>query len=447
MRFAVAVGWCLAMAACAPASEQPPVDAPEVDPPNAGTLVPSPAGVVEGELVQATIGAQGGTLVSDDGRVEVRVPVGALAADTTLTMQRIASTAPGAVGPAVRLTKPAAVSFLLPVSVAFTLTPREVLGVDVASLGVGFQNGGGFWEKQAAAWDASTSTISTTTLHFSDWSALAGRQLRPGIASVQTKRALPLQVEWCQEVTADARPTCKPGGAEPCLVAQCRRTSIGGGLFSGWSVNAVEGGNSQVGTVTASGSRATFTAPATVPNPPTVAISVRLDPGLGSGDASTLVSNITITEFDEYRGEVYFGGLQGETFGGWGTLVFRRVEKLPDVSRYVLAEGSFSVTITLPDCDPVRHVPFPAEAGERGGAMVLFEANSGAGPTYFWDAASTSVDVPVSCGRPRTTTTMPLGISFAVSERPYDDKKELIGKQSPLPLGGGVAWFFDRVAQ
>lgn len=445
------LAWLCFLCACAgEAAPGPnPTDGgtrPMPNPEDEGKLLASPAGSVSGDPVEKSIGPEGGTLVSGEGRFELVVPAGALASATVVVVQEITSTAPGAVGTAVRLTMPGGVTLERPATLRFSLLERDVAGVDPTSFGVGSQRADGLWEKRPATFDPATRTVAAEAAHFSDWAALSGSQIIPGNASVQTGRSLGLQVSWCEEVSADQRPACTPGGTEPCLVAQCRRTTLGASLFSPWSVNSIAGGNTQIGTVSSNGSAATFTAPATAPNPPLVAVSVQLD-ALGSSEAKTLVSNITVTDQDEYSGDVYFFGLQGGTYAGDGRITFREIENLPDVARYEVVAGRFFVSATFPDCDPVKNIPIDAATGESEGALVVYKANSGSGQVHFWNAASLTRDVPMSCGDPRTTVMMPISVSLFADERPYDDARELVGKQRGLPLGGGVAWFFDRVAR
>lgn len=412
-----------------------------------GKLLPSAIGEPDGDVVTAEIGAAGGSLASEDGRAVLTVPPSALQANTQLTIRPIVSTAPGAIGRSVRIEKPSGVEFLAPVQIAFTLTERDLAGVDLASLGIGFQNTAGFWEKKPATYDSATRTLKVSTTHLSDWSALAGRQLAPASASVQVGAKVDLQVTWCEEVSADQRPACVSSASTPCLVAQCRRTSLGGGLFSNWSVNAVPNGNAQFGTLAASGSRAAFTAPAKKPEPATVAVSVRLDPGFGDQQVSTMVSNLTITDEPEYTGTFYFFGLLGGTYRGDGRVTLRRFEDLPDVSRYEVVAGEFYVNATYPDCDEVKDVRIDAGVGETdGGALVVFKANSGAGKNYFWNAASVVKEVPMQCGDPRTTVMTPITIALFAGSTPYTDPTDLYGKDRNLPLGGKMIWFFETTA-
>ena len=55
-------------------------------------------GAAEGQLVSKEIGASGGKITSDDGRVELLVPAGALAKTTTISIQPIKNLVPNGNG-------------------------------------------------------------------------------------------------------------------------------------------------------------------------------------------------------------------------------------------------------------------------------------------------------------------------------------------------------------
>jgi hypothetical protein len=405
---------------------------------NEGKLLASPVGEPDGEAVQAEIGADGGTLSTDDGRFILTVPAGALAAKTRLSVRPIVATAPGAAGLAVRLEKPAGVEFSQPVTVSFRLTAFELAGADLQSLGVGFQNAQGFWEKVPATWSAAAQTLSATTSHFSDWSALVGRQLEPGSASVQVGKTVTLTMRFCNEVSPDQQPTCRPGEGTPCLVAQCRTLSLPGSDFDQWSVNGNLGGNSQTGTVVQNGPGAVFTAPSKKPDPNQVAVSVRY--AVTDGQQRLLVSNITITDDPEYSGEVFFGGGVNGLFAGDGALGLQRFEDLADVARYRVVRGEFYLSFTYPDCEPVRYLKVPVTPG---GELVVRKSKNALGKTHFWSTTTMAVDVPLRCGSPRETRITPILMALNPEQAPYQDARELRGKGRNMSLGGKVAWVFE----
>ena len=405
---------------------------------NEGKLLSSPMGEPDGEALEAEIGADGGTLSTDDGRFILTVPAGALAAKTRLSVRPITATAPGAAGLAVRLEKPAGVEFAQPVKVSFRLTATEFAGADLQSLGVGFQNAQGFWEKVPATWSAAEQTLSATTSHFSDWSALVGRQLEPGSASVQVGKTVTLTMRFCDEVSPDQQPACRPGEGTPCLVAQCRTLSLSGRDFDQWSVNGNLGGTSETGTVVQNGPAAVFTAPSKKPDPSQVAVSVRY--AVNDGQQRLLVSNITITDDPEYAGSVFFGGGVNGLFAGDGTLGFQRFEDLPDVARYRVVRGEFYLSFTYLDCEPVQYLKVPVTPD---GELVVQKSKNALGKQHFWSMSTMPVDVPLRCGSPPKTRITPIVMALSSEQVPYGDARELHGKSRNTSLGGKVAWVFE----
>ncbi len=167
MKKNVVVGVLVAVAACVPGGG-----------PDAGPMGPvvTPVGSVTGSAVTARIGAAGGTLKSRDGRIELVVPMGALSAETELSLTPISSHAPLGVGPAVRLS-PDGTTFATPAKlvlhydgVASTTAPELLLGAT--------QDAMGRWVPAGAAQvDATAKTATVSISHFSDWSFAACAKL------------------------------------------------------------------------------------------------------------------------------------------------------------------------------------------------------------------------------------------------------------------------------
>src|SRR5258706_4999451 len=87
----------------------------------------SPFGTATGPAVEATIGPAGGALGSGDGKVTVSIPAGALAADTTISIQPFTNTAPGGRGLSYRFA-PSGVVFSAPVQITFSFTDADLIG-------------------------------------------------------------------------------------------------------------------------------------------------------------------------------------------------------------------------------------------------------------------------------------------------------------------------------
>ena len=295
-----------------------------------GGTLPTPratdVGTPSGSPVEKTIGPAGGTLASADDLLTIDVPAGALAADTQLGIQPLTSTAPNGLGSGFRLT-PAGTTFSSPVALTFKPTTDQLAGTVLALTGIGYQDSSGFWRwMPGVERDEANGRVSVATTHFSDWSLLAGAQLRPPSASVQTGQTLTLTTKYCWTEEEELAPL--PGEEElaplpprfDCLpYSQDLRLPF---ELSNWSVNGIGGGNSTIGTVSTQGQgvTATYRAPSTRPDPSTVAVSVDASNVKLDGQTfakAVLMSNVTIIDAGEvttWRGPVTFSWSEVDAF-------------------------------------------------------------------------------------------------------------------------------------
>ncbi|MGE6218956.1 hypothetical protein ACQKCH_03935 [Nubsella zeaxanthinifaciens] len=91
----------ISVSACKKSSSDPSTESPSDDTPVVGlaTAVGSPLG----QAISKTIGTNGGTLVSDDERLILTIPQGALEKDVLLTLQRITNFSPNGLQDAYRI--------------------------------------------------------------------------------------------------------------------------------------------------------------------------------------------------------------------------------------------------------------------------------------------------------------------------------------------------------
>jgi hypothetical protein len=158
---------------------------------------------------------------------------------------------------------------------------------------VATQGADGVWRTDPAGQqhDVQQRRLRVQTTHFSDWSFVAGVQLRPGTAEVQTGRALELAVRDCA-----AGPDATTPGRQQLFA--CSDDGASGIATGGWAVNGAAGGNSSVGQLAGSSAfiaKRTYSAPATLPAQNPVAVSVLYtDPFTQQQD--TLVANLTVVD-------------------------------------------------------------------------------------------------------------------------------------------------------
>lgn len=296
----VTLGLLLALAACgsdggAPAAQPSPTPAPAPAPvpapPPPGTRAPEPTalGVVLGDASQADIGPAGGQLVSPDGNLTVTVPPGAFDRVHTVAITPISNQAHGGLASAWRIT-PEGLNTPVPMTLEVRYGAAQVRGM--SRLAVATQGADGVWRVDAAQQhDAQQQRLRVQTTHFSDWSFVAGVQLRPGAAEVQTGRTLDLRVRHC----ASGADTGTPGRHQ---LYACDDDGASGVATSGWAVNGAAGGNSSVGQLSGNDgfvARRTYSAPATLPAQNPVAVSVQYtDPF--TNQQQTLVANLTVVD-------------------------------------------------------------------------------------------------------------------------------------------------------
>jgi hypothetical protein len=314
--------------------------------------VSTATGVPVGQPMAQSIGPEGGTVVSADGKLTVTIPAGALATASPVSITAISNLAPGGIGSAYRL-EPSGVTFGAPVELALAFTADDIAGGSADVLAWAFQDAMGFWHERVATVDTQASVLRVTTTHFSDWSAILGLSLRPASTSLRVGASLTVQVVSCESVAVDADGAALLGLCQP----------VGGGAVSGWSVNGVVRGNATVGTIAPQGAVAIYTAPGSKPSANPVRISVEAPAGQGR---TILFSYVQITEGQirwgfstsftperqdesdavffsaEANGEFHGTAITGSGPGTTGTVMISRVP--PRAAR----EGECTATVTPP---------------------------------------------------------------------------------------------------
>ncbi len=175
------------------------VSCTEPDP--APTTLPEPTGHVtaqgtpDGTAVTAAIGPAGGTIESTDKRIRVEIPVGALTATQTITLQPITNKAPNGQGQAFRLT-PHGLQFAKPATISFKYTDEDLNGTFAEALGIAYQDDKGIWKvPKGLTLKKETKTVSVTTTHFSDWSFFESVSLEPSYKALDLGEKTTLAVK------------------------------------------------------------------------------------------------------------------------------------------------------------------------------------------------------------------------------------------------------------
>ena len=255
---------------------QEPAPTPAPTPVPGPTPIPAPAvakatviGVAEGLPVSASIGADGGRLETPDGSLAVIVPAGAFAAPTTVVLQPISNHAHGGIGRAWRIT-PHGLNTPVPMTLEWQYGADEAQAAD--GLAIATQRADGTWVAlRAVQHDVAQRRLRISTRHFSDWSLVAGRQLRPAQAVVEVGGRLALSITRCRTVNVS-------NDEQEIPLAECEVDAAMQFDNWDWSVNGVAFGNGMHGQVVKPTDFlypgvATYLAPAAVPPSNPVAVS------------------------------------------------------------------------------------------------------------------------------------------------------------------------------
>jgi hypothetical protein len=337
----------------------------------------TPVGEPEGLVTTQTVGPAGGIVSSPGNRLVLNIPPGALSAPTDITIQSIANTMPGGIGQAYRL-GPENTSFAVPIDITLNVAAADLNGTAPGYLRFASQNAAGEWEAQAGKQtiDAANKAVTVKSSHFSDWGVQAAFLLTPAAAVVRPNESLPLLLSVCSVVSAGGQNAvavleyCKTPGTTP------SEGDFAGVFVTDWRLNQYEATNtpSDLGTLTQSGRRATYVAPAAVPSANPVAVSAQFTDGMTPGEIR-LVSNITISDPPGYR----------------GAAEVRRVETATGVK--IVTSSQAGVTFLL---NPARGVyePFGSVSVSKSGTVGECEFSAYGSQDFSPDGVSGLLFVP-----------------------------------------------------
>jgi hypothetical protein len=288
-------------------------DGPVFD--NPGTPIITEFGEPIGQANEATIGSEGGTIQSSDGMLSLTIPQGALSSATVISIQPVTNQAPLGLGKGYRL-GPEGLNFDNPVTLTFHYS-EELLDSNPAEfLWIVFQEIDGSWKAMLnSALNSEAKTVTVETSHFSDWSIgrFVDLTLEPVSKSVKKGEKIELAVTGFSKGEVTAEDDLAPLIFSKIDPLDFLSTNELGWKVVEWTLNGVKTpvSNSN-GSLKSTKLSASYTAPANVPKPNVVSISVELESSADIAGSSTfyLTSKITIYESDlylkiEFRGQTY----------------------------------------------------------------------------------------------------------------------------------------------
>jgi hypothetical protein len=354
-----------------------PSPAPPAPPPAAPpTIAITARGTAVGPIDAWVVPATGGSLVSADGRLTVKVPPGALPAMTKISIQAIDNHSPGGRGMGYRLL-PEGLTFTAPVTLSFRYDDADIGGSEPLALRVAYQDAAGRWNSiRQRTIDEATRTLSIETTHFSDWSMLAGWQLSPAATQVSAGLAVDFKVVACvtkegpNSELADLAYTCVP---EPEYFQ-----------VEDWQANGIDGGTLVDGQIASSSpGTARYVAPNVAPKGDKNPVNVSARAKDKSGRTRLLIASVWVGDLPPLAGTVTSTQI---TTGGGITVTHSTTARVVfkhdlDSGLYLVNSGTVASridTVQAAVCE--SHIAWsgainPADptTGQRDGAIAMQE--------------------------------------------------------------------------
>lgn len=196
-------------------------------------------GIPDGKLVSKEIGTAGGTIASDDGRVELIFPAGSLPLAKTISIQPTTNPVFQGAGKAYRF-EPSGIQFKKPVQVIFRYSDAEAEVCPPDVMGFSLQDDNGRWTPfDFDTWDSTAKTLKGSLPHFSGFTAVNDLMIYPKKPAVAVNGIVEVLV-LDKGKTIDAGPYA--GQNDYAVLDDRRRT--------GWFVNEVPRGDENVGRMT-----------------------------------------------------------------------------------------------------------------------------------------------------------------------------------------------------
>ncbi len=280
-------------------------------------------GTPDGNPISKEIGPGGGSIASEDGRVELIFPAGALSTNTTITIQPATNLAPLGTGKAYSF-EPSGIKFKIPVQVIFHYSDEEAKTCSPDLMGFALQNHTGKWEfMDYKEWDSLAKMLKGTIEHFSGFANQNGMQLFPRSQEMRLIDKLCLHLTY--------RKPKEPGGPLPDVHPVQNEKTI-------WYVNTEENGGGEFGTIKPfplewGGIYAEYYPPQILPNKNPVTIDLVTVVNTSKG-VSTRTFTSKIKLYDEYK-----------------VLVTDTIEARAGEGTFIADSGSFLVRVSPENID------------------------------------------------------------------------------------------------
>ncbi|PJJ83606.1 hypothetical protein [Mucilaginibacter auburnensis] len=211
-------------------------------------------GLPVGEKTQATIGPTGGTLSTPNNTLQLTIPAGAIDDNIAFSVQEVKNTmAAGGIGKSYRLL-PEDVQFKKDVEISMNISDTTGLVLATDWMYLAYQDKHGYWHcAKNSVFDPATYTMKAKTRHFSDWSLMQTFKIKnTGKDELDKGESAALQLEVVQPASNPDEPTIDDLLGPSITLDESN--------IAGWHL-LFDGPAARIGTLSASGMKATFKAP------------------------------------------------------------------------------------------------------------------------------------------------------------------------------------------
>src|SRR5689334_22465431 len=149
-----------------------------------------------GEKSTQEIDKDGGKVFSEDGRMELQIPEGALNKKKKISIQSVTNQVANGRGDAYEL-EPSGLQFQKPVTLIYHYTDEDLTGTSPEFKGMAWQDDKGKWQNiPEFTLDTAAQTITTQINHFSTYSSFDAIDLRPVRARVKVEKTVHMEIHF-----------------------------------------------------------------------------------------------------------------------------------------------------------------------------------------------------------------------------------------------------------
>jgi hypothetical protein len=313
-------------------------------------------GSADGNPTSKEIDPSGGRIVSEDGRVELIFPDGALTKTTNISIHPIVNLVPNGNGKGYRF-EPSGIHFAKPVELNFHYTIEDEQRCPALLQFMAIQNDNGKWDyMDYEDWDSAARILKGRITHFSAMVDGNMVDLGPSEATLRCGKKQTFFLSIVKEPEKSTK-TQSSGDELPALPTADVSLSM---KDARWYVNNIRNGNTTVGTINVDPTqqqgrvRATYSAPNSLTNDKWIAIKLKLDiyikaPGYRKSTANrrgklTSFWETKLDRTEEFTAKVHL-------YDEYKVSLKDYAEPRPEMGTFIFSSGSFTVRVDQDNID------------------------------------------------------------------------------------------------